>query len=151
MAELWREIPAQPLKWNMDNSNNNHYQIKKLSKTRCLFSLSFLQMLHLAGGLKMDTCSKRWVCNCSNAHFIDVNCFSLCAVLYFLWPAPHSLELFIRFLISCPHGVKCSTEFTAVVIFPYLSTCCNSCHCAHTHFTRRRAQPAGLPRRCQVN
>lgn len=42
MAELWREIPAQPLKSNIDNSNNNHYQIKKLSKTRCLFFSLFL-------------------------------------------------------------------------------------------------------------
>lgn len=68
----------------------------------------------------MDTCSKRWVCNCSNAHFIDICCFSLGTVIYFLWPALHSLELFIRFLISCRRGVQRSTEFTAVVVFPIL-------------------------------
>lgn len=68
----------------------------------------------------MDTCSKRWVCNCSNAHLFDIYCLSLCAVICFLWPAPHSLELFIRFLISCLHVVECSTEFTAVVIFSIL-------------------------------
>lgn len=68
----------------------------------------------------MDTCSKRWVCNCSNANFIDFYCFSPCAVINFLLPALHSLKLFMRFLISCPYGVECGAAFTAVVIVPIL-------------------------------
>lgn len=80
-------------------------------------------MLHLTGGLEMDMCSKRWVCNCCNAHFIDFYCFfsaSRSALAEIIHEIFHFLSVWGRMQRSIHSGGYFSQT---------TSTRCNSCRC----------------------